>query len=87
MKEDNEENLGSLIESISLTKLKEESKKITNNNMLHKKIIYDEELVREFLYLLPCPSNVEMRKGNEIFFKFDKEKVLSLVKQAKTLFE
>lgn len=82
-----EENFGNMVKQFSLQKLKEESKKINNHNLFYKKIIYDEDLVSEFLYLLAFPETFTIKKPNELFFNFEKSKVMSLVKQAKQVFE
>lgn len=87
LKPDNEDNFGNMVKQLSLQKLTEESKKITTHNMLYKKIVYDEDLVNEFLYLLALPEYFTPKQPNELFFHFDKNKVLSLVKQAKQVLE
>lgn len=87
LKEDGDENFSNMIKSLSLQKLKEEAKKINNNNMLYKKVIYDEELVGEFCYLLALPEYFVPKQSGEVFFNFEKESVMSLVKQAKALLE
>jgi hypothetical protein len=87
LKEDNEECFGNMVKQLSLQKLKEESKKITTNNMLYKKIVYDEELVNEFLYLLAFPDYFQPKGPTDVFFHFSKDKVGLLVKQAKQVIE
>lgn len=85
--EDGEDAFGSMIKQLSLQKLKEESKKITTNNMHYKKIVYDEELVDYFLKLLPLPEHFIPKEANESFFQFDKQHVLLLIKQSKQIIE
>ena len=85
--EEQDEQFSQMITQLSLQKLKEESKKINNNNVLYKKIIFDEELVREFMYLLPSPDSFVPKQPDEQFFKFNLESVMSLIKQAKASIE
>jgi protein phosphatase len=87
LKEENDENFSNMIKQLSLQKLKEESKKITNNNIMYKKNIYDEDLVNEFMYLLVLPEYFVPKQSGEVFFNWDKERVHSLIKQSKAVLE
>ena len=43
--------------------------------MFYKKIVYDEDLVNEFLYLLSMPEYFVPKGSTDIFFHYDKNKV------------
>lgn len=88
MKEEGDDSFSHMVRQLSLQKLKEESKKINNNNLHYNKPIYDEELVSDFLNgLLSLPDNFTPKQSGETFYSFDKEKVMSLVKQAQSQVE
>lgn len=85
---DESDDFGSLVKKYSLQKLKEENKKMLKNSdqILYKKHIYDEELVKTFLTLLPTRDNFKPRSVKD-FFPFSKDLVLKLVKDAKLIIE
>ncbi len=87
MSEDGDDTFGSMVKQLSLQKLKEEGKKIITNNMHYKKIVYDEELVEGFMRLLSLPEYFTPKEANEKFYDFEKDKVLTLIKQAKQIIE
>ncbi len=85
---DESDDFGSLVKKYSLQKLKEENKKMLKNSdqLLGKKHIYDEELVKTFLTLLPTRDNFKPRSIKEAF-PFQKEYVLKLIKDARLVIE
>lgn len=87
LRDDLDDNFGSMIKQLSLQKLKEESKKINNTNFMYKKNIYDESLINEFTSLLALPETFTIKQIGEEFFNFEKQNVLTLIKNAKSIFE
>lgn len=86
-REENEEIFGYLVKQMSLQKLKEEGRKINAHNLYHKKVVYDEELVNEFLTLLPYPEGFTPKSSKDTIYNFEKTKVLSLIRQVKIIME
>jgi protein phosphatase len=85
-------DLSNIIRQLSLLKLQDEGKKISeniNNNIQisKNKYTYDESLVREFLQLLPMPENSIILTKNDRPLTFNKELISNLLIQAKTVLE
>lgn len=82
-----DDQFGEIVKKYSLQRLKEENRKTRGNtNELAKKHVYDEELIRDFIDLMPLPESFEAKLKNEIF-QYDKERVYNLIQQAIDLFE
>ena len=76
-----------MVKKYSLQKLREENKKTRGNCAeFTKKYVYDEDLIKDFLDLMPLPEYFEPKQRNEKF-GFDKGRVYELVQQATDLFE
>jgi protein phosphatase len=73
------------IRQLSLHKLTEVDKKINEVKSNKKKYVYDEQLVREFLQLMPLPEQyVPLQKGDKPII-LNKDYILSLITQCKEL--
>lgn len=84
---DNKNDFANNVRTLSIAKLPEEGKKILENKPAKKNYVYDEQLVKEFLELMPLPEQfVPLNKGDRPII-LSKEYILNLVSQAKSLLE
>ena len=73
------------IKSLSLQKLTEVDKKLVEIKSQKIKYSYDENLVREFLILLPLPEHYEPLKAGDRPIILNREYIINLVVQCKNL--
>jgi len=71
------------IRQLSLHKLTEVDKKIVDVKVNKKKYIYDEQLVREFLQLMPLPEHFVPLTHNDKPILYNREYIVSLISQCK----
>ncbi|MFM1912847.1 MAG: hypothetical protein RIR51_685 [Bacteroidota bacterium] len=84
---DNNNDFANNVRTLSIAKLPEEGKKILENKNQKTKYIYDENLVKEFLELLPLPEKFIPLEKNDRPIILNKDYILRLITQAKILFE
>jgi len=83
--EDNTDSFANNIRQLSMNKLTEVDKKIVDVKLTRKKYVYDEQLVREFLMLLPLPEQfVPLSLGDSPII-LNREYILTLIAQCKEL--
>jgi len=75
------------VRTLSIAKLPEEGRKILENKTGKKNYVYDENLVKEFLELMPLPEQFVPLGKNDRPIILSKEYILNLISQAKSLFE
>lgn len=81
------DEFGEMVKKMSIQRLTEEKKKNRGNNAeCTKKYVYDEELIKEFIDIMPLPENFSPKLKNEPF-EFNRDRVYDLVQQATDLFE
>lgn len=85
--EDENNTFANTIRQLSLHKLVEESKKIGEVKASKRKYIYDENLVREFLLLMPLPEHFVPLTKDDRPIILNKDYISNLLTQAKSLFE
>lgn len=84
---DNNNDFANNVRTLSIAKLPEEGKKILDNKPSKTKYLYDENLVKEFLELLPLPEKFVPLEKNDRPIILNKEYIMNLISQAKILFE
>ena len=84
---DNKNDFANNVRTLSIAKLPEEGRKMIENKPSKNSYIYDEELVREFIQLMPLPENFLPLGKNDRPILLNKEYILSLISQAKSLLE
>ena len=75
------------IRQLSLHKLTEVDKKIVDGKINKRKYIYDEQLVREFIQLMPLPEHFVPLTIQDRPIILNREYILSLVTQCKELIQ
>jgi protein phosphatase len=81
----NQDTFADKIKSLSLQKLIEVDKKLVEKKNHKSKYNYDENLVREFLILLPLPEYFEPLKPGDRPIILNREYILNLIVQCKSL--
>jgi protein phosphatase len=86
---DNNNDFANNIRTLSIAKLPEEGRKILENKpgAGKKNYVYDENLVKEFLELMPLPEQFIPLAKNDRPIILNRDYVLNLISQAKSLFE
>lgn len=81
----NQDTFADKIKSLSLQKLAEVDKKLIERKNHKSKYNYDENLVREFLILLPLPENFEPLRAGDRPIILNREYILNLIAQCKAI--
>lgn len=83
--EDNSDSFANNIRQLSVNKLTEVDKKIIDVKATKKKYIYDEQLVREFLQLMPLPEQFVPLGLGDTPILLNKQYISALISQCKEL--
>ena len=83
----NKNDFANNVRTLSIAKLPEEGRKILENKTGKKNYVYDENLVKEFLELMPLPENFVPLAKNDRPIILSREYILNLISQAKSLLE
>lgn len=85
--DNNKNDFANNVRTLSIAKLPEEGRKILENKTGKKNYVYDENLVKEFLELMPLPEQFVPLGKNDRPIILSREYILNLISQAKSLFE